>query len=223
MTESETRTEQVYRRLRADILGGLIQPGSQLAFAQLKNDYGASMGVLREALMRLSAEGLAINTAQRGFKVMELSLEDLADLTATRCTVESLVFQDSIHHGDIEWETRIIAAHHRMERTQKHEDGESNTVTAAWAQAHHDFHMALISAAKSRRMQAIASSLRAAAEVYRRWSMPFEMVKRDVSAEHLELMNLAIARKTEEAGAALVKHLTLTKTLIMDGVARSRQ
>jgi DNA-binding GntR family transcriptional regulator len=223
MTASQTRTEEVYHRIKADIVGGVIEPGSQLPFAKLKADYGASMGVLREALMRLTAEGLTVNQSQLGFKVMSLSLDDLVDLTETRCTIESLVFMDSIRNGDIEWEARVVSAHHRMERTPKSDPDEAAPVTAAWAKAHHDFHMALLSAAKSRRLMGMAESLRAAAEVYRRWSMPFEVVKRDVSAEHQELVDLALKRDAEGAAASLIRHLQRTRNLIVNDVAAGRQ
>ena len=223
MATNQTRTEEVYHRIKADILGGQVEPGSQLPFAKLKTDYGASMGVLREALMRLTAEGLTVNQSQLGFKVMTLSLEDLVDLTETRCTIESLVFKDAIRNGDIDWEARIVSAHHRMERTPKHDPQEGSPVTAAWAKAHHDFHMALMSAAKSKRLIGIAESLRAAAEVYRRWSMPFEVVKRDVTAEHQELVDLALKRDAEAGAVSLTRHLQLTKNLILRGVTGGRQ
>ena len=223
MTSSQTRTEEVYHRIKADIVGGLIEPGSQLPFAKLKTDYGASMGVLREALMRLTAEGLTVNQSQLGFKVMSLSLDDLIDLTETRCTIEGLAFMDSIHNGDIDWEARVVSTHHRMERTPKHDPKEIAPVTAAWAKAHHEFHMALLSAAKSKRLMGMAESLRAAAEVYRRWSMPFEVVKRDVSAEHQELLELALKRDAEGAAASLRRHLLQTKNLVINGVRAGRQ
>jgi DNA-binding GntR family transcriptional regulator len=218
-----TRTEQVYRRLKADILRGAVEPGTALPFAKLKDDYGASMGVLREALMRLSAEGLTVNQPQFGFKVISLSLEDLADLTETRCMIEAQVLQDSVTNGDLDWETRVLSAHHRMERTPKFEDGAEAPVTASWSQAHQAFHVALLSGARSQRMQAIAANLRAAAEVYRQWSIPFEVQTRDVVAEHKELVDLALGRKPGEAAIALVRHLAATRDLILKGTKAPRQ
>lgn len=223
MEDTGTRTEQIYRRLKADILAGQIEPGAALPFAKLKGDYGASMGVLREALMRLTAEGLTINQPQFGFKVISLSLQDLTDLTASRCTIESMVLTDAVTNGDLDWETRVLTAHHRMERTQKFETGDGSPVTLLWAQAHQEFHEALLSGARSHRMQAIASNLRAAAEVYRQWSIPFEVVKRDVSAEHREILDLALARKADQAAVALVRHLSSTRDLILKGTQAPKQ
>jgi DNA-binding GntR family transcriptional regulator len=72
-------------------------------------------------------------------------------------------------------------------------------------------------------MASVAMSLRATAEVYRRWSMPFEIVPRDVPAEHQELVDLALARDAEGGEAALRRHLELTRDLILDGSRRPSQ
>lgn len=217
----QTRTDVVYDRIRSDILSGHIAPGSKLQFADLKERYASSMGVLREALARLTAEGLVEGLSQQGFRAMSLSLNDLEDLIAARLLIETQVLADSVRHGDLAWETSVVAAHHRMERTQKTSDEGSSPITQAWAEAHLDFHQALCSAAPSRRLREIAASLRAAAEVYRRWSIPLEEQPRDASEEHRELLELAIARAPEAAAEALTRHLTLTRDIILIGATRS--
>lgn len=223
MTKSRTRTEQVYELIRADILSGAIEPGAQLQFARMSTAYDSSIGVLREVLTRLSAEGLVVSQAQHGFRVMSLSLEDLKDLTHTRCLIESMVLKDAIAHGDIEWEARVVAAHHRLERTPRDDPQGYAAVNPAWVQAHHDFHMALCSAGTSPRLGQIVASLRASAEVYRHWSAPFEKSRRNVAAEHMELLDLALARKSDAAAAALVKHLHLTEELVLGKAAQKQR
>ena len=218
-----TRTEQVYELIRADILSGAIDPGAQLQFARLSVAYESSIGVLREVLTRLAAEGLVVSQAQHGFRVMSLSIEDLQDLTHTRCLIESMVLKDAITHGDIEWEARIVAAHHRLERTPRDDPEGYAAVNPAWVQAHHDFHMALCSAGTSPRMGQIVASLRASAEVYRHWSAPFEKSRRNVAAEHQELLDLALARRSTAAATALVNHLRLTEELVVDHSARKQR
>lgn len=218
-----TRTEQVYELIRADILSGAIDPGAQLQFARLSAAYESSIGVLREVLTRLAAEGLVVSQAQHGFRVMSLSIEDLKDLTHTRCLIESMVLKDAITHGDIEWEARIVAAHHRLERTPRDDPEGYAAVNPAWVQAHHDFHMALCSAGTSPRMGQIVASLRASAEVYRHWSAPFEKSRRNVAAEHQELLDLALARRSAAAATALVNHLRLTEELVVDHSARKQR
>lgn len=218
MASGETQTDIAYQNLRSDILSGALTAGSSLQFAQLRESYGHSMGVLREALTRLAAEGLAVKKSQHGFRVIGLSLKDLNDLTDSRILIETEVFRDAIKNGDLDWETGVVSAHHKLERTEKHLDGDPKTVTEAWALAHQAFHVSLISAATNDRLKAYAESLRASAELYRRWSMPFEIEPRDVDAEHRTLRDLAIARDPVAAGEVLVQHLSFTRDLIVRGM-----
>lgn len=215
MAEATTRSDLVYDRVRSDLLRGAIEPGSTLRFDKLRETYEASMGVLREALARLSAEGLVSRQAQQGFRALELSMKDLTDLTEARCEIEGLVLAESIGRGDLEWEARVVAAHHRMERTPKEDPETGDLVTPAWEAAHNAFHFALCDAAQNKRLLDIMASLRVASEIYRRWSIPLENPKRDVPAEHRELLDLSIARETDAAVASLRRHLELTKNVIL--------
>ncbi|MEO1550616.1 MAG: GntR family transcriptional regulator [Pseudomonadota bacterium] len=221
MTIAETQTDKAYERIRKDILTGQLEAGSTLQFAQLRASYGHSMGVLREALTRLAAEGLAQKRSQHGFRVVDLSLGDLNDLTDSRMLVEAEVLRDAISHGDLEWESAIVSTHHRLEGTPKHIDGDPHSVTDDWAIAHQAFHMALLAAARNQRLMTYAENLRAAAELYRRWSMPYESVPRDVDEEHRNLRDLTLARDTEAACAALRQHLSFTRDLIVRGTQGS--
>ena len=53
-----TRASAVYERLRADIAHGVLEPGSKLRVGAMSERYGVGASPLREALSRLSAEGL---------------------------------------------------------------------------------------------------------------------------------------------------------------------
>src|SRR5712672_2028195 len=82
--KNQTRFEGVYQHLRADILACRLRPGVKLQINLLAEDLGVSLSGVREALSKLSAEGLVVAEPQRGFRVAPVSLEDLGDLTMTR-------------------------------------------------------------------------------------------------------------------------------------------
>src|SRR6185437_17043218 len=112
-----TRTEQVYDVLRSELLNGGLRPGQKLKMVELTERFGVSQSVIREALTRLTEQGLLVATPQRGFRVRDLSIEDIAELTETRVQVESLALRLAVDRGDLQWETGVLAAHHRLERT----------------------------------------------------------------------------------------------------------
>lgn len=215
--KAATRTEQVYGLLRADILAGRMLPGARLPFVELGERYGCSMGALREALHRLAEQALVVNEPQMGFRVSSLSVADLKDLTVARCEVEGLALRYAIAHGDLAWESDIVAAFYSLERTPVQDDEtEAEQLSADWATAHRRFHEALIAGCPNQRLRAIASSLRDAAELYRHWSHRATTTTRDTGAEHKGIVDAVLARDTERAVALLEQHLRATARALID-------
>lgn len=210
-----TRTDRVYQRIRADILAGRLSPGSPLRLAALAGESSVSMSVVREALTRLSGHGLVTTTPNQGFRVTPLSRADLEDLTSLRITLECQALAGSIAAADVRWEGEVISAHHVLERTPI-TDGNSPAARDEWVEAHAAFHEALVAACGRRRLLALVRSLRDTAEVYRQWSGPLAAERgRDVAGEHRALMELAIARRTEEAVEALRAHIQRTTEILL--------
>jgi DNA-binding GntR family transcriptional regulator len=110
----QTLSEGVYQELRTDILACKLHPGAKLQINTLAEAREVSLSGVREALARLSAEGLVVSEPQRGYRVAPVSLEDLTDLTMTRIDVENLCLLRSIEQGGVDWETAVVAAMHRL-------------------------------------------------------------------------------------------------------------
>ena len=206
-----TRTEEVYTRLRADILSGRLLPGTKLRFADLIERYDCSTSVVREGLTRLAEQGLVQAEPQHGFHVTSLSDDDLEDLTTARCELEGLVLRMSIEHGDIAWESEVVAAHHALDRTPMESDSDPALMSEDWTIAHSRFHGALLAACPNLRLRTMALSLRDAAELYRRWSRPVGHDEhRDVAGEHRALVEAALRSDAAEAVRLLEAHLRRT-------------
>jgi DNA-binding GntR family transcriptional regulator len=206
------RTEAVYDQLRDDIVSGALAPGAKLRFVELTERYGASMGVTREALSRLSEQGFVTSEPQLGFRVVSLSVNDLLDLTEARCHIETLALASSMEHGTVEWESNLLAAHHGLSRTPQR--GKSNTGLArSWAEAHEQFHQALIASCPNRRLQSLATGLRANAEIYRHWTAGDHT--RSIDDEHQAMCDAALARDIDRARELLTDHLVATARLLL--------
>jgi len=212
MGGSATRAEQVYAQLRADILSGRVLPGTKLRFAELMVRYDCSTSVVREGLTRLAEQGLVQSEPQHGFHVTPVSQDDLEDLTTARCELEGLVLRMSIEHGDIAWESEVVAAHHALDRTPMESEGDPAVMSEDWTLAHARFHQALLSACPNQRLRNMAVSLRDAAELYRRWSRPLGHDEdRDVQGEHRALVGAALRGDATEAVRLLDEHLRRTR------------
>ena len=80
-----TQASHVYDRLREDLLSGRLAPSRKLQMRFLTETYQTGQTPLREALNRLTADGLVEVREQRGFYVKDISRAELAELTKTRC------------------------------------------------------------------------------------------------------------------------------------------
>jgi DNA-binding GntR family transcriptional regulator len=213
-TSPVTRTEQVYEMLRSDLLNGVLHPGQKLKMVELTERFGVSQSVVREALTRLTEQGLLVATPQRGFRVRDLSIEDIAELTETRIQVESVAMRLAVERGDLQWETGILAAHHRLDRTPVTRD--DGTVSEDWTVQHRDFHQSLLTGCGNRRLESVASSLRDSAELYRRWYWVLtDDHQRDLAWEHQQLKDLALARDADRAIEVLTEHIDRAPSLLI--------
>ena len=80
----------IVERLREDILAGRLQPGSRLVESDLTSRFGVSRGPVREALRRLTADGLIEHWPHRGAVVRRLTEREIRELFLIRIEMEAL-------------------------------------------------------------------------------------------------------------------------------------
>lgn len=218
-SSGQTRGLGVHALLREEILGGELTPGSRLKAAELAARFDVSMSVVREALTRLTEQGLVVSAPHAGFRVKPVSAEDLQDLTRLRTDIDLIGLRRALQEGGMDWEVNLVAAHHKLTRTQPFADGDPSHLNEDWVAAHADFHQALIEGCGSPRLLELASSLRDAAEIYRRWSFRSEGTARDVAGEHHALLEASLARDHARAEEILTNHLKRTADSLMPQLA----
>jgi DNA-binding GntR family transcriptional regulator len=80
----------IVERLREDILAGRLEPGSRLIECDLTARFAVSRGPVREALRRLSADGLIEHRPHRGAVVRRLTQREIQELFLIRIEMEAL-------------------------------------------------------------------------------------------------------------------------------------
>jgi DNA-binding GntR family transcriptional regulator len=214
-SSSPTRSDVVLAEIRADILNNRLAPGSKLAFADLGERYAVSSGVLREVLPRLVEQGLAESEPQLGFRVIEVSVERLSQLTEARVALETLVTRRAVEDGDIAWESAVVATHHALARM-----GDIGTeISQDWLVAHEAFHVAVLGGCNNAYLVDAAVRLRSISEVYRCWSRPeHARTHRDIEREHREIMESAVARDADRVAQCTEVHIRRTTELLIAGL-----
>jgi len=211
-------TEAAYQRLREDVLACRLRPGERLNINNLCATLEVSLGAVREALARLTSEGLVIAEPQRGFQVAPISRQDLLDLTNARIEIESICLRRAIAAGDVDWESALVAAAHRLNRTEQYAAGDRNRLSGSWSEVHRAFHEALVSGCDNRTLLQVRRQLYAQSERYRQLSIPLAAADRDLPREHQEIMAAALARQTDRAVELMVEHLSQTTKIVLQGI-----
>ncbi|NVN85176.1 MAG: FCD domain-containing protein [Rhodopseudomonas sp.] len=207
---STSATQTIYERLRADLLAGRRRPDERLKINELGLAFQISSGAVREALSRLTSEGLVTAEPQRGFRVAPVSLADIRDLTMVRSQIEGICLRRAIACGDVAWESAIVASHHCLARTELRPSDGQPGFSDAWLAAHADFHRKLTDACDSPWSLKLREMLFTQSERYRDMALSADEGERDVRREHRELMEAVLARDADSAIARMTAHLTLT-------------
>jgi DNA-binding GntR family transcriptional regulator len=215
---SGNMTQGAYEGLRADLLACRILPGKRLKIQELCTQFSVSLGAIREALSRLTSEGLVVAEPQRGFRAAPISAADLADLTMVRVEIETLCLKRAIEYGDVDWEARLVAAAHRLSRTPERDGNDPARSNEDWAEAHSAFHLALVDGCGSPWLLHLHALLYAQSERYRRLSVPFAAKGRNVDEEHQAIVAATLARDVENAACLLATHLEATTLILLNAM-----
>lgn len=198
---------QAAERLRSEILSGGFAPGERLKIEHLAAVTGASSTPVREALARLTSEGLVAFDDHRGFSVTPVSEGEFRDIVRVRILLESEALQDAIAHGGDDWEAAVLASFHRLSVLEKRMPKVAPSLNEEWAARHREFHTALISACTSPELKRLCAQYFDRAARYRRISAKFRSVPRNKSNEHGRIMRAALSRQTVEAVRLIEKHI----------------
>jgi DNA-binding GntR family transcriptional regulator len=201
---TETAGEKAYRRLRSDIIVGRLAPSQKLRLEPLKSAYGISVSTLRELLNRLTSEGLVVAESARGFEVAPVSADNFKELANLRLLLESHALQRSFALGDMDWEARVVAAHHKLATMEKRTLAGDRRDLEVLKRYDCEFHQALLSACGSR---TLLDAHAAVFDKYVRYLM-IAVIFRDAAVpEHQKLLECALKRDAKTAQAILATHI----------------
>ena len=188
-------------QLREAIADGEFPPGAQLGEAALAARLGVSRGPLREAMQRLTQEGLLVSRRNRGLFVMELDEPAIRDIYLARGAVERTAVSTVIDNGWHDVSERLLATVQEMAAY----DGEPG---------HHEvsaldmrFHRELVLAARSPRLALMHATL---LTQVRMCMTRMEHTYDDVEVrmrEHAGIAEAIAAQDADAADRALTAHM----------------
>jgi DNA-binding GntR family transcriptional regulator len=192
------RSQAVHRALKRAILDQALSPGTKLPEDSIGERLGVSRTLVREALVRLSEEGLVDLRPNKGAVVARPTLEEGRNLFLTRMALEGLVVE-TLSGRLMQEQIDTLSAHITAEEAAKTEHAASIRLAG-------EFHTLLA------QMTNNASLIRYVNELVARSSLILALYGRPHSSEcavseHRDLLDKLIAGKTDEAVTLMRHHL----------------
>ncbi|TQL18726.1 GntR family transcriptional regulator [Streptomyces sp. SLBN-134] len=205
--------DQVADALRAALIAGELRPGVVYSAPTLAAELGVSATPVREAMLDLAREGLVEAVRNKGFRVTEMTEQDLDEFTEIRTLIEVPT-------------VGRVAATAAVEQLESLRPLAQRIVTAAqehdvlkYLEADHRFHLELLALAGNRHLVEVVSDLRKRSRLFGLGSLN-ETGRLVASAqEHVELLDLMVAGRIREAEECMRRHLAHIRSLWADGRA----
>lgn len=210
-------TDQVYAAIKAGISSGTFAAGSHLGAAGLADELGVSRTPVREALRRLSAEGLVDIHANRGAYVTSWSHDDVEEVFALRTVLESHAAECSAVRLKPDLIGRLEGYAVRMEDAVSAGSRELPTIAACNA----EFHSIIIMAAANKRLAAMISSVVEVALVTRTFRVYSDEDLARSMTHHRELIAAFKARDAQWAGSVMRSHIRAAYHVFVGGASRA--
>ena len=190
--------QDVAERLRQQIFGRELEPGSWIDELKLCAELGISRTPLREALKVLAAEGLVTMKVRRGAYVTEMSEQDVREAYQLLALLESDAAARVAAEADAAQLQELQLLHDALEAQVDQRE--------AFFAANERFHMRLLEIEGNRWRLQIVTDLRRVMKLNRHHSLFKQGRLADSLAEHRALMQALLQRQPQAAAEQLRTH-----------------
>lgn len=207
-----TLASSTYEAIRLDVMEGRFEPGEKLQFDALRERYSVGISPIREALSRLQSDGWVAREEQRGYRVADVSKDELLQLVRTRVLIEGLAVSEATARQDAGAEEALVLAFHRLSKEKRYNNGK--TRNPEWEKRHRQFHMALIGGCELKWIIQFCGQLFDVAERYRLLSAARHPERSEMN-EHRDILEAYVAGDAAKVKSLLAAHYQVTVDIIL--------
>ncbi|MDJ0464188.1 GntR family transcriptional regulator [Streptomyces sp. H27-C3] len=214
ISAQEHLRDQVAHALRAALIAGDLRPGMIYSAPALAAEFGVSATPVREAMLDLVREGLVEAVRNKGFRITELTEQDLDDFTELRAMIEvPTVGRIARLARPEQLEVLRPIALEIVEAARNHD-------ILGYLEADRRFHLGLLALAGNRRLVEEVGNLRKRSRLFGLNRLAETGQLTASAEEHIELLDLLVTGDAEGAEACMLAHMSHVRSLWADGQQR---
>ena len=202
--------EAAYSHLRDSILQGTLLPGSRISEPNLAEQLGISRTPVREALQRLSQEGLVELTPAKGARVRVLTAAEVREVYEVRAMLEGEAARLAAERAS-EGEIQALAAHLTLLDQLPADD------FAGQMKVDFDFHAALVQAAHNQALARIYSDLRSGLALVRAFQQTLSQHPK-THYQHQQILRALQERNPQRSADAAKTHVMHFMEIVLSNI-----
>ncbi|KJC34371.1 GntR family transcriptional regulator [Bradyrhizobium sp. LTSP849] len=196
-----TASSRIYTELRGELVSMRRRPGDVISEADIALTYGVSRTPVREAILKLSDEGLLDVFPQSGIFVSRIPLAALPEAIIIRKALEETTARLAAERATT---SQILQLRSIVER-QREADEAGDRV--AFHQADELFHATVADVARHPGIWTLIQHVKVHVDRYRQLTLPVAGRMTQVIAEHEPILAAIEAHDPQRAGIAMERHL----------------
>ncbi|MCI2423138.1 GntR family transcriptional regulator [Saccharopolyspora sp. K220] len=194
--------QQAHRRIRTSLVTGRISPGQIYSAQVVAAELGVSVTPVREAMLELVNEGLLTPVRNRGYRVVELTPQDMAEVYELRELLEVAALTKLAADPPVAQREHFLGLVREMQRCADVGD------VASFLEAERSFHLGLIELAGNRRLLNNVAKLRDQTRLFGIAPLAREGGLREAADQHGELLDAVLAGDALRTGQLMRDHYT---------------
>ena len=202
--------DQVYERLKFDIITLQLEPGSKVAEAKLSERYQVGKAPVRSALLRLIHEGLVVSAPRRAHRVGEVTLNEVEQVFGLRKLMEPEAARLAAHNINLgllqKLEKPCRATYRRGDPQQEF----------AFLEANRQFHCAILDASGNKRLAKWGRQLQDASMRFLYLAIKETNQTLTWQHGHQEELDALKARDAKRAEAIALRELVRSEKSVLD-------
>ncbi|WP_399895048.1 GntR family transcriptional regulator [Streptomyces sp. BBFR51] len=203
--------DQVANALRAALIAGELRPGVVYSAPTLAAELGVSATPVREAMLDLAREGLVEAVRNKGFRVTEMTEQDLDEFTEIRTLIEVPTVGRVAATATVEQLEALRPLAQRIVTAAREHD------VLQYLEADHRFHLELLALAGNHHLVEVVADLRKRSRLFGLGALNGTGRLVASAQEHVALLDLMVSGRIQEAEECMRRHLAHVRTLWADG------
>jgi len=196
-----TASSRIYSELRSELVTMRRRPGEAVSESEIALSYGVSRTPVREAILKLSDEGLLDVFPQSGIFVSRIPLAALPEAIIIRKALEETTARLAAERATT---SQILQLRSILERQREADEAGDR---AAFHRADELFHATIADVARHPGIWTLILHVKVHVDRYRQLTLPVSGRMTQVIAEHERILAAIEARDPQRAGMAMERHL----------------